>query len=123
MLRIEGWGLQKSDGRRLIGSASLISYDEQSGTYRIFQQPNKREGEIKVDGDWKGMTIDFGSPPQRKTHWVARVNDEGYWTEMHWVSGGSNPPWMFLQVVVRRQEEPPAEKVNPPAQREPTGDN
>jgi hypothetical protein len=116
VLRIKGDGRRASDGRLVIGGVDLISYDDQAGIYRI-RGSNHQEGVLKIDEDWKGMTIDFTTPPQRTTRAVLRVNEEGYWTEMHWVIEGSNAPWMFLTGVLGRQQELPPQKTGPASQR------
>lgn len=114
VLRIEGAGRGASDGRLVIGGVDFISYDVQFGTYRIHGRQNQQEGALKIDEDRKGMTIDFQTPPQRTTRAVLRINDEGYWTEIHWVTEGSAHPWMFLAGVLRRQQVPP-KKTGPPS--------
>lgn len=97
---------RRFDGHVVIGSAQLISYDDQSGIYRVRLIQDKREGSINIDEDGQGMTIDFPTPQGQATRARLRINDEGYLTLMHWVTEGSNPPWMFLTGILRRALEP-----------------
>ena len=55
------------------------------------------------------MTIQFELAGRTTTQMV-RVNEKGEWAEAHWVTEGANPPWMFLQIVVRREKGMPAPK-------------
>jgi hypothetical protein len=102
MLRIEGRAKNKLDGKPQLTAITVISYDDQSGTYRIREDLSHLEGTLKVDEDWRGMTYEF-SPPRLTTRTVLRINEQDYWTETHWLTTGSEPPAIFLQMAVRKQ--------------------
>ena len=105
VLKIVGRGQDKSDHKNVIGGTSIISYDDQLGTYRICNQSNGRctEGKLKIDDDWQGLAYDFAGEGLT-THTVMRMN-QGYWTETHWFTPRSEKPHMFLLTAVRRQKE------------------
>ena len=116
VLRMHSSG-RRSDGQMMLGSTNLISYDDQSGKYRIHLAQNKDEGLISVDEDGKGLTIDFPTAQKQTTRSQIRINEEGYWTEMHWVTEESGKPWMFLAGVLKREHNsPPKQKAGSPSQ-------
>jgi hypothetical protein len=97
------------DGKPIGFSLVRISYDEKSDIYRVRTDPRHKEGTITIDDDWRGMTIQFKNAGRTTTEMV-RVNEKGEWAEAHWVTAGSDPPWMFLQIIVRREKGMPAPK-------------
>jgi hypothetical protein len=95
---------RQADGTPVGFSVLRICYDDKSNIYRVRTDPrHKEKGTLKIDDDWRGMTIQF-KMPERTTLEMLRVNEKGEWAEVHWVTEGSDPPWMFLQTVVRRQK-------------------
>jgi len=102
ILKIHGQERQ-SDGKPVGITVLFIFYDDKSNTYHIRTDANHKQGTLKLDDDWRGMTIQF-KLPGRTTLEMLRVNEKDEWAEAHWVTEGSDPPWMFLQSVVRRQE-------------------
>lgn len=110
VLRTNAWG-RRFDGHVVIGSTQVISYDDQSGIYRIHLPQDKREGSISIDEDGQGMTIDFPTPQRQTTRARLRINEEGYLTLMHWVTEESDPPWMFLAGILHREQEPAGQRA------------
>ena len=94
----------KPDGTPVLGSVLRISYDDISGTYRLESDLNHKGGALEIDDDWRGIMVQF-KLPERTTLEMLRVNEKGEWAEVHWVTEGNAPQWMFLQAVVRRQKE------------------
>ena len=94
----------KPDGTKVLRSLLFISYDDKANIYRLRTDVNHKEGTLEIDDDWRGITIQF-KLPNRKTLEMLRVNEKGEWAEIHWVTEGNAPPWMFLQAVVRHQKE------------------
>ncbi len=99
----------RPEGKPALGGVLLISYDVKSRSYRLRGDVNHLDGILTIDDDWRGMSIQF-KMPNRTTLEMLRVNEKQEWAEVHWVTEGTDPPWMFLQAVFRRQKAVPAPK-------------
>ena len=105
ILVIEGVGRTKSDGQPLLQAFGIISYDDESGTYRMraFNDGRFLETEVKLLEDGKGMKWGFVLG-EIKTHSVLRINESGEWTELAEIEIGSQPRKKLLQLTVRPQK-------------------
>lgn len=105
VLLIEGTGRNKSDGKVVFRALATVSYDEQTGAYRMRAYNDGRyvDTELKLADIGKGFTwgLVFG---QIKTDYVMRINEKGEWTEVGEMSIGAQPPRKFLEFTVRLQK-------------------
>jgi hypothetical protein len=101
---IEGVGRTKSGGQSLLQAFGIISYEDESRTYRLraFNDGRFLETQMKLLEEGKGMTWGFALGEIR-TNSVLRVNERGEWTELAEISIGSQPPKKLLELTVRRQ--------------------
>jgi uncharacterized protein DUF1579 len=104
VLLIEGVGRTKSDGRPVLQALGLISYDDESNTYRMraFNDGRFLETEVKLLEEGQGLTWGFALG-EFKTKSVLRINDNGEWTELHEITIGSQPPKKLMELTVRRE--------------------
>lgn len=105
ILVIEGVGRTKSEGVPILQALGIISYDDESNTYRLraFNDGRFLETEVKLSEEHKGMTWGFALGEVR-TKSVMRINEKDEWTESHEITIGSNPPKRLMEVAVRRRE-------------------
>jgi hypothetical protein len=103
VLVIEGVGRTKADGKLSLQALGLISFDDETGTYRMRAFNDRRwlETEVKLaDGansiSW-GFTLgDFN------TTTVLRIDENGEWTEHGELVIGDRPPQKMMELKVRR---------------------
>ena len=102
---IEGVGRPKSGGQPLLQAFGIISYDDESGTYRLraFNDGRFLETQMKLLEEGKGMTWGFALGEIR-TNSELRINERGEWTEFAKISIGSQPPKKLLELTVRPQK-------------------
>jgi len=100
---IEGVGRTKRDGQALLQAFGIISYDDESATYRLraFNDGRFLETQTKLLEGGTGMTWGF-TLGEVRTNSVLRINERGEWTEFAEISVGSQPPKKLLEVTVRR---------------------
>jgi hypothetical protein len=105
ILLIEGAGRNKSDGEAAFGALATISYDEETGSYRMRAYNDGRylETELKLTDKGKGFTWGFMFGPI-KTSYVMRINEKGEWTEVGQATRGAESPRKFVELTVRRQK-------------------
>ena len=105
ILVIEGIGRTKSDGVPVLQAFGVISYDDESKTYRMraFDDGRFLETEIKLLEQGKGMAWGFVFG-EIKTKSVLRINEKGEWTELHEISIGSQPTKKLMELTVRRDQ-------------------
>jgi hypothetical protein len=105
ILVIEGGGRTKSGGQTLLQAFGIISYDDESGTYRMraFNDGRFLETQVKLLEDGKGMTWGFALGEIR-TNSVLRINESGEWTELAEIAIGSQPPKKLVELTVRPQK-------------------
>jgi hypothetical protein len=103
LLVIEGVGRSKPDGKLALQAIGVVSFDDETGTYRMraFNDGRWLETEIKlVDG---GDSISWGfALGEFKTTSVLRINENGEWTERGELIVGDRPPQKMLELRVRR---------------------
>jgi hypothetical protein len=101
---IEGVGRTKSGGQPLLQAFGIISYEDESRTYRLraFNDGRFLETQMKLLEEGKGMSWGFALGEIR-TNSVLRINERGEWTELAEISIGSQPPKKLLELTVRLQ--------------------
>lgn len=102
---IEGVGRTKLGGQPLLQAYGIVSFDDESGTYRLraFNDGRFLEAPMKLLEDGKGMTWGFALG-EVKTNSVLRISERGEWTELAEISIGSQPPKRLLQLTVHPQK-------------------
>jgi hypothetical protein len=105
ILVIEGIGRTKSGNQPFLQAFGIVSYEDESGTYRLraFNDGRFLEAEVKLLEDGKGMTWGFALG-EIKTKSVLRINERGEWTEVAEISIGSQAPKKLLELAVRLQK-------------------
>jgi hypothetical protein len=102
---IEGVGRAKSGGQPILQAFGIVSYDDESETYRLraFNDGRFLETQLKLLQEGKGMTCGFALGEVR-TNSVLRINERGEWTELAEISIGPQPPKKLLELTVRPQK-------------------
>ena len=102
ILVIEGVGRTKSDGHSLLQALGIISFDDESGTYRMraFNDGRFLETEVRLLDHDKSLSWGFVLG-QITTKSVLRINESGEWTELAEITIGSEPPKKLLELTVR----------------------
>ena len=103
VLMIEGVGRTKSDGKLALQALGLVSFDDETGTYRMraFNDGRWLETEIKLADS--GHSISWGfAMGQFKTTTVLRINEDGDWTEQGELIIGDRPPQKMMELRVQR---------------------
>ena len=105
ILVIEGVGRTKASGQALLQAFGIISYDDESRTYRLraFNDGRFLETEVKLLEEGQGMIWGFVLGEVR-THSVMRINESGEWTESAEIEIGSQPRKKLLELTVRKQK-------------------
>jgi hypothetical protein len=103
ILVIEGVGRTKSDGQSVLQALGVLSFDDETATYRIraFNDGRFLESEVKLLDQEKVMSWGFALGPVT-TKSVLRINESGEWTELAEIKIGSEPPKKLLELTVRR---------------------
>jgi hypothetical protein len=102
ILLIEGIGRAKSSGQLVLQALGIISYDDESETFRMraFNDGRFLETEVKLLEADKGMTWGFALG-EIKTNSVMRITENGEWTELAEITFGSQPAKKLLEITVR----------------------
>lgn len=103
VLMIEGVGRAKTDGKVSLQALGLISFDDDTGTYRMraFNDGRWLETEVKLAAG--GNSISWGfSLGEFKTATLLRINEKGEWTEHGELTIGERPPQKMMDLKVRR---------------------
>ena len=102
LLVIEGVGRKKSDGQPVIQALAIISFDDETRTYRMRAFNNGRflESELKLLEPDRAVGWGFALG-EIKTSSVLRINDKGEWTELAEITIGAQPPKKLLELTVR----------------------
>ncbi len=105
VLVIEGVGRSKADGKPDLQALGIISYDDESGTYRMraFNDGRFLETDVKLLDSGQGLTWGFASG-QFRTNSVLRITEKGDWTEVGEITIGSQPPRKFMELSVSPQK-------------------
>ena len=101
VLMIEGVGRNKADGKLALQALGVVSYDDQSGTYRMraFNDGRFLETEVKLLDTGKGMTWGFALG-EIKTSSTMRISEAGDWTEQAEITIGSQAPRKLMELSV-----------------------
>ena len=104
ILLIEGVGHTEAGGPAL-QALGLVSYDDESGTYRMraFNDGRFLETEVRLAGDGKGITWGFALG-QISTSSTMRITEKGDWTELTEIRIGSQPPRKYMELTVSPQK-------------------
>ena len=105
ILVIEGVGRTKSSGQPVLQAFGIISYDDESATYRMRACNDGRflETQVRLLEEGKGMTWGFVLGDIR-TNSVLRINENGEWTELAEITIGPEPPKKLSELTVRPQK-------------------
>jgi hypothetical protein len=105
ILMVEGIGRQKSDGKLALQALGIISYDDESGSYRMraFNDGRFLESEVTLLEEGKSVTWGFVLGEIR-TKSTLRINEQGEWTELAEITIGSQLPKQLLELAVRPQK-------------------
>lgn len=105
ILMVEGIGRQKSDGKLALQALGFISYDDESGTFRMraFNDGRFLESEVTLWEESRGMDWGFVLGEIR-TKSTLRINEQGEWTELAEITIGSQSPKKLLELAVRTQK-------------------
>jgi hypothetical protein len=101
ILLIEGVRRTKADGKPALQALGIVSYDDDSGTYRMraFNDGRFLDTELKLLDTGKGITwgVALG---QIKTSSVMQITEKGDWTELTEIAIGSEPPKKYMELTV-----------------------
>jgi hypothetical protein len=105
ILEIEGMGRTKPENKPALQALGIISFDDETGKYRMraFNDGRFLETDIKVLEHGKSLTWGF-TLGEIRTNSVLRINEKGEWTELAEITIGSPPARKLLELTVRRQE-------------------
>jgi hypothetical protein len=104
VLEIEGVGRTKADDKLSLQALGLISFDDETGTYRMraFNDGRWLDTEIKLAGG--GNSISWGLAfGEFRTTTVLRIDENGDWTERGELVVGDRPPQKMMELRVRRR--------------------
>jgi hypothetical protein len=103
ILVIEGVG--RTESTPLLQALGVISYDDQTATYRMraFNDGRFLESEVKLLDDGKGIKWGF-SFGEIKTSSTLRITDEGDLTEAAEITFGSRPAQKLMELKVSPQK-------------------
>jgi hypothetical protein len=102
ILTIEGVGRDKADSKLALQAFGIVSFDDETGTYRMraFNDGRFLETEVKLID--KGITWGFALGPYR-TSSVMRIDENGNWTEQHQIAIGEQAPKKYMELSVSRK--------------------
>jgi hypothetical protein len=105
ILVIEGVGRIESSGQPVLQAFGIISYDDESATFRMraFNDGRFLEAQVKLLEEAQGMTWGFVLGDIR-TNSVLRINENGEWTELAEITIGPEPAKKLLELTVRLQK-------------------
>jgi hypothetical protein len=105
ILLVEGVGRTKADGKPALQALGIISYDDESRTYRMlaFNDGRTLETELKLMESGKGVTWGF-ELGQIRTSSVMRITEKGDWTELTEITIGSETPTKYMELTVSRDK-------------------
>lgn len=102
VLVIEGIGKAR-DGTPALQAYGIVSFDDESGTYRMraFNDGRFLETEVKLLEGGGGMSWGF-TLGDFKTSSVLRIDEKGEWTELAELIIGAQPPMRLMELAVHR---------------------
>ena len=104
ILVIEGVGRAKSSGQAILQAFGIISFEDESGTYRMraFNDGRFLETQVELLDEGPGMTWGFALG-EIQTKSVMRIDERGEWTELAEIFIGAQPAKKLLELTVRPQ--------------------
>lgn len=105
ILEIEGIGRTKPENKPVLQALGIISFDDETGTYRMraFNDGRFLETDIKLLENGRSLTWGFALG-QIRTNSVLRINERGEWTELAEITIDSQPARQLLELTVKRLE-------------------
>lgn len=105
ILEIEGIGRTKPDNKPVLQALAIISFDDETGTYRMraFNDGRFLETDVKLLENGRSLTWGFALG-QIRTNSVLRINERGEWTELAEITIDSQPARQLLELTVKRLE-------------------
>ena len=105
ILVIEAVGKTKVDRKVALQAFAFVSYDDESGTYRMRAYNDGRylETDVKLSENGRGMTWAFALGDIR-TSSTLRINEKGEWTELAEITIGSQPARKLIELAVSREK-------------------
>jgi hypothetical protein len=104
VLAIEGVGRTRADGKFALQALGLVSFDDETGTYRMRAFNDGRWLETEVQLAEGGNSISWGfTLGEFKTKTVLRINENGEWTELGELVIGDRAPQKMMDLRVRRR--------------------
>ena len=103
VLVIEGVGRTKADGKLSLQALGLISFDDETGSYKIraFNDGRWLETDVKLADGAKSISWGFALG-EFKTTTVLSINENGEWTEHGELVSGDHPRQKMMELTVRR---------------------
>jgi len=103
LLMIEGIGRNKADGKLGLQALGIISFDDETGTYRFRAYNDGRylETEVKLFDSGNGLRWGFTLGEIRSSSEL-QIDEKGEWTELHQSTIGSQPPRKYMELRVSR---------------------
>ena len=103
VLMIEGVGRTKIDGKLALQALGLVSFDDETGTYkmRAFNDGRWLETDVKLADGEKSLSWGF-AVGAFKTTTLLRINESGEWTEHGELLISDRPPQKMMDLKVRR---------------------
>jgi len=103
VLVIEGVGRTKADGKLSLQALGLISFDDETGSYkmRAFNDGRWLETDVKLADGAKSISWGFALG-EFKTTTVLSINENGEWTEHGELVSGDHPRQKMMELTVRR---------------------
>lgn len=104
LLVIEAIGRSQADKQPVLQAFGIISYEDETQTYRMraFNDGRFLETDVRLSEEGKELSWGF-SLGEIRTNSTLRVNEKEEWTELTEITIGSQPPRKFMQLAVRRQ--------------------
>ncbi len=105
LLLIEGAGRSKSDGKLMFQALATVSYDDETGQYRMraYNDGRYRDTELTLAYSGKGFTWGFPMG-QMQMNFVMVLNDKDEWSETGEMTAPGQPPHKFVELTVRRSK-------------------
>jgi hypothetical protein len=102
VLVIEGVGRTKVDGKPALQALGLVSFDDETGTYRMraFNDGRWLETDVRLADSENSISWGFALG-EFKTTTVLRINEKGEWTELGELVIGDRAPQKMMDLKVR----------------------
>lgn len=103
LLMIEGVGRSRTDGKISLQALGLISFDDETRTYkmRAFNDGRWLETDVKLSDTQKSISWGFVLGAFKTTTALC-VNENGEWTEHGEITISERPPQKMMDLKVRR---------------------